>query len=61
MTPKLGAVHRRTLDYEQVLARLKKQGISIRVASPKLVMEEVKAMGEMLRGHHALADALPCM
>lgn len=45
MTPKLGSVHRRTLDYEQVLARLKKQGISIRVASPKLVMEEVKGMG----------------
>jgi len=34
------AKSRRTLDYEGVLERLKEQGISIRVASPKLVMEE---------------------
>ncbi|EIE26782.1 UPF0027-domain-containing protein [Coccomyxa subellipsoidea C-169] len=31
---------RRTLDYTQVLDNLKTKGISIRVASPKLVMEE---------------------
>ena len=31
---------RRNLGYEEVLERLKEQGISIRVASPKLVMEE---------------------
>lgn len=31
---------RRTLDYEGVLGRLEEKGISIRVASPKLVMEE---------------------
>ncbi|ETO10925.1 hypothetical protein RFI_26453 [Reticulomyxa filosa] len=31
---------RKTLDYKDVLNDLKKQGISIRVASPKLVMEE---------------------
>ena len=31
---------RRTLDCETVLGRLKAQGIAIRVASPKLVMEE---------------------
>ena len=32
---------RRNLGYEDVLASLAEQGISIRVASPKLVMEEV--------------------
>jgi tRNA-splicing ligase RtcB len=32
---------RNTLDYEQVLQRLETAGIAIRVASPKLVMEEV--------------------
>jgi tRNA-splicing ligase RtcB len=31
---------RRQLGYEDVLHELKKKGISIRVASPKLVMEE---------------------
>lgn len=31
---------RRTLDHQQVLDQLEKKGISIRVASPKLVMEE---------------------
>ena len=31
---------RRTLNHKDVLARLEEQGISIRVASPKLVMEE---------------------
>ncbi len=31
---------RRTLDYDKVLGGLHKRGISIRVASPKLVMEE---------------------
>jgi len=31
---------RRALDYQGVLSKLKEQGISIRVASPKLVMEE---------------------
>ena len=31
---------RRTLDYENVLSNLAEKGISIRVASPKLVMEE---------------------
>ncbi|EFX66707.1 hypothetical protein DAPPUDRAFT_302483 [Daphnia pulex] len=34
------AKSRRNLDYTEVLERLKEQGISIRVASPKLVMEE---------------------
>jgi len=34
------AKSRRNLDYNDVLAKLQEQGISIRVASPKLVMEE---------------------
>ena len=34
------AKSRRTLDYQGVLDRLNAQNISIRVASPKLVMEE---------------------
>ncbi|KAL3103374.1 hypothetical protein niasHS_002560 [Heterodera schachtii] len=34
------AKSRRALGFEQVLNRLKQQGIAIRVASPKLVMEE---------------------
>ena len=34
-------IGRRTLGYEAVLERLEQKGISIRVASPKLVMEEV--------------------
>ena len=34
------AKSRRNLDYMDVLAALEQQGISIRVASPKLVMEE---------------------
>lgn len=32
--------NRKTLSYETVLGGLEKKGISIRVASPKLVMEE---------------------
>ena len=35
---------RRNLSYEDVLEALAKKGISIRVASPKLVMEEVCPM-----------------
>jgi tRNA-splicing ligase RtcB len=31
---------RRTLGYEEVLSKLAEKGIAIRVASPKLVMEE---------------------
>lgn len=34
------AKSRRNLDYQQVLNKLEDMGISIRVASPKLVMEE---------------------
>lgn len=38
-------VCRRNLGYEDVLADLAKKGIAIRVASPKLVMEEVCLSG----------------
>ena len=34
------AKSRRNLDFREVLAKLEGQGISVRVASPKLVMEE---------------------
>ena len=34
------AKSRRTLDFQEVLTSLQEKGISIRVASPKLVMEE---------------------
>lgn len=34
------AKSRRNIDYNDVLDKLQKQGIAIRVASPKLVMEE---------------------
>ena len=37
----LYVVYRRNLGYEDVLEALSAKGISIRVASPKLVMEEV--------------------
>ena len=36
----LRAKSRRNLDFREVLAKLEGQGISVRVASPKLVMEE---------------------
>lgn len=35
------AKSRRNLDYTDVLEKMNQKGISIRVASPKLVMEEV--------------------
>ena len=35
---------RQSLNYEEVLENLKQKGISIRVASPKLVMEEVSIL-----------------
>ena len=40
---------RRTLDYQDVLGALNKKGIAIRVASPKLVMEEVSRFGAYAR------------
>lgn len=49
---------RRKLDHEAVLRNLKEKGISIRVASPKLVTEEapesckLEALGCLLRTSH---------
>ena len=34
------ALSRRNIDYQEVLNKLQSKGVSIRVASPKLVMEE---------------------
>ena len=54
------AKSRRNLDYMDVLHALEEQGISIRVASPKLVMEEVggcdtrhtyDACNDLIRSH----------
>lgn len=42
---------RRTIGYEDVLDALAQKGISIRVASPKLVMEEVKCLGIFLTAY----------
>lgn len=39
------AKSRRNLDFQDVLDRLADKGIAIRVASPKLVMEEVRGFG----------------
>lgn len=38
------AKSRRNLDFQDVLDKLADQGIAIRVASPKLVMEEVRIL-----------------
>ena len=41
--------YRRNLRYEDVLEALAKKGISIRVASPKLVMEEVQVFPLLIK------------
>lgn len=41
--------YRRNLSYEDVLEALAKKGISIRVASPKLVMEEVQVFPFLIK------------
>ena len=42
-------LYRRNLSYEDVLEALAKKGISIRVASPKLVMEEVQVFPLLIK------------
>ena len=42
-------LYRRNLNYEDVLEALAKKGISIRVASPKLVMEEVQVFPLLIK------------
>ena len=62
-------VFRRQLDYQDVLDNLKSKGISIRVASPKLVMEEVRFSHIWgFQGHYPFAlfadrcgSLLPCV
>lgn len=51
---------RRALGYEEVLANLAKKGISIRVASPKLVTEEVprSVLSHAALCHRHLEDVL---
>jgi tRNA-splicing ligase RtcB len=56
---------RRTLGYEEVLADLKKKGISIRVASPHLVVEEsdasYKSVTEVVNTCHTAGISLKCV
>ncbi len=40
---------RNKLDYKDVLAELERKGISIRIASPKLVTEEVTLLGGVVQ------------
>jgi tRNA-splicing ligase RtcB (3'-phosphate/5'-hydroxy nucleic acid ligase) len=53
------------LDYQDVLNDLKKQGIAIRVASPKLVMEEApnsyKNVTDVVDTCHAAGISKKCM
>jgi len=56
---------RNTLDYKQVLDKLGKKGISIRVASPKLVMEEApesyKNVTDVVDSCHAAGISKKCV
>ena len=56
---------RRTLDYENVLSNLAERGISIRVASPKLVMEEApesyKDVNEVVQTCHDAGISKKCV
>lgn len=59
------AKSRRNLDYMDVLDQLKKMGISIRVASPKLVMEEApesyKDVTDVVDTCHAAGISKKCI
>ena len=59
------ASSRRELDYQLVLDRLKAKGISIRVASPKLVMEEApesyKDVTQVVDTCHAAGISSKCI
>lgn len=59
------AKSRRNLDYMQVLEKLKDLGISIRVASPKLVMEEApesyKNVTDVVNTCHAAGISKKCI
>lgn len=59
------AKSRRNLDYSDVLSKLQEQGISIRVASPKLVMEEApesyKNVTDVVDTCHAAGISKKCI
>ena len=59
------AKSRRTLDYQHVLDDLEKKGITIRVASPKLVMEEApesyKDVNEVVNTCHEAGISKKCV
>ncbi len=59
------AKSRRNLDYQDVLNDLAKKGISIRVASPKLVMEEApesyKNVTDVVDTCHAVNISKKCI
>lgn len=59
------AKSRRNLDYTDVLEKLERQGISIRVASPKLVMEEApesyKNVTDVVNTCHAAGISRKCI
>lgn len=59
------AKSRRNLDYQQVLNKLDELGISIRVASPKLVMEEApesyKNVTDVVNTCHAAGISKKCI
>ena len=56
---------RHSLDYQEVLDSLKAKGISIRVASPKLVMEEApesyKDVTQVVNTCHAAGISKKCV
>lgn len=59
------AKSRRNLDYLNVLDKLQQQGIAIRVASPKLVMEEApesyKDVTDVVNTCHAAGISKKCI
>lgn len=59
------AKSRRNLDYTDVLRKLEETGISIRVASPKLVMEEApesyKNVTDVVNTCHAAGISKKCI
>ncbi len=59
------AKSRRNIDFKDVLSKLQDQGISIRVASPKLVMEEApesyKNVTDVVDTCHAAGISKKCI
>ena len=59
------AKSRRNLEYQQVLAKMNDLGISVRVASPKLVMEEApesyKNVTDVVDTCHAAGISKKCI